>query len=174
MRVRLMVRQDQERDLVKDAEGEVVHLAINPADAPEVQEARATGRPAYLCHLPHGVWVRMDKYTAAPFCDDLEAHDGSLGSAVTQRLVFIEPQTSTAFDFRKCKVTRTGLPLSHGRAHRLGVLRLWLGDGVAEPLHPFGLPCLMGDAGGVAWVDTAVDKPYAGGKVPACTAVDEP
>ena len=58
---------------------------------------------------------RMEKYTAAPFCDDLQAHDASLGHAVTERLVFIEPQTSTAFDFRKHKVTRTALPISHGR-----------------------------------------------------------
>ena len=90
-------------------------MLFSPADKDEVNEARATGRPAYLRHLPYGVWARMDKYTAAPFCDDLHAHDGSLAQEVTERLVFIEPQTSTAFDFRKHKVTRTGFPISHGR-----------------------------------------------------------
>ena len=80
-----------------------------------MREAQAAGRPAYLRHLPYGVWARMDKYAAAPFCDDLAEHDDGLGHEVTEHLVFIEPQTSTAFEFRKHKVTRTGFPISHGR-----------------------------------------------------------
>ena len=115
MRIRLLEHLDLESGLVKDTEGEVVHIAINPADEAEVAAAQAAGRPAYLKHLPYGVWARMDKYTAAPFCDDLQNHSGNLARDVTERLVFIEPQTSTAFDFRKHKVTRTGFPISHGR-----------------------------------------------------------
>ena len=45
----------------------------------------------------------------------VEEHDDSFCQEATERLVFIEPQTSKAFDFRKHKVTRTGLPISHGR-----------------------------------------------------------
>ena len=51
----------------------------------------------------------MDKYSAAPFGEKLEAIEDS----DTARLVFIEPQTSSQFDFRKHKVIRTGLPISH-------------------------------------------------------------
>ena len=47
--------------------------------------------------------------------DDLAEHDDGLGHEVTEHLVYIEPQTSTAFEFRKHKVTRTGFPISHGR-----------------------------------------------------------
>ena len=77
--------------------------------------SRAAGRPAYLRYLPYGLWARMDKYAAAPFCDDLKEHEDTLVQEATERLVFIEPQTSTSFDFRKHKVTRTGFPISHGR-----------------------------------------------------------
>ena len=52
MRIRLLEHLDLKTGLVKDAEGEVVHIAINPADENEVREARAAGRPAYLRHLP--------------------------------------------------------------------------------------------------------------------------
>ena len=115
MRIRLLEHLDLARGLVKDAEGDVVHIVIHPADEDEVREARAAGRPAYLRHLPYGVWVRMEKYAAAPFHDQLAQHDGTFEGEETKHLVFIEPQTSTAFDFRKHKVTRTGLPISHGK-----------------------------------------------------------
>jgi len=116
MRVRLLDHLDIKSSLVKDAEGEVVHIAINPEDEAEVAGARAAGRPAYLRHLPYGVWVRMDKYTAAPFCEHLKKHYGSLTREHTSRLVFIEPQTSNTFEFRRHKVTRTGFPISHAMA----------------------------------------------------------
>ena len=39
MRIRLMEHLDHARGLVKDAEGDVVHIAINPADEDAVAEA---------------------------------------------------------------------------------------------------------------------------------------
>ena len=115
MRIRLLEHLDLEKGLVKDAEGDIVHVAINPADEQEVLAARRDGRPAYLRYLPFGVWVRMDKYTSAPFCEVLEGVADTLDKQATQSLVFIAPQTSTAFTWRKHKVTRTGWPFSHGR-----------------------------------------------------------
>ena len=55
MRIRLLEHLDLENSLAKDAEGDVVHIAINPEDENAVREARAAGRPAYLRHLPCGV-----------------------------------------------------------------------------------------------------------------------
>ena len=100
---------------MKDTEGEVVAITITPADEAEVIDAREAGRPAYLKHLPYGIWARMDKYTAAPFCDHLHKHCACLTHDVTKSIVFIEPQTSTPFDFRRHKVTRTGFAISHGQ-----------------------------------------------------------
>ena len=114
MRIRLLEHLDLEKGLVKDAEGDIVHVAINPLDEGEVQEAKRDGRPAYLRYLPFGVWVRMEKYTAAPFCEVLDK-TAALDKTATQSLVFIVPQTSAAFTWRKHKVTRTGWPFSHGR-----------------------------------------------------------
>ena len=113
MRVRLLEHLDQTRGLVKDAEGEVVHVAINPKDEDEVNAAKRERRPAYLRYLPYGVWVRMDKYRAGPCGKVLAEHDDRMDAADAARLVFIEPQTSSPFDFRKHKVTRTGLAISH-------------------------------------------------------------
>ena len=115
MRIRLLEHLDVARGLVKDAEGDVVHIAIHPADEEEVREAQAAGRPAYLRHLPYGVWVRMEKYASALFHDKLAEHDATFVAEETTHLVFIEPQASSPFDFRKHKVTRTGLPTSHGK-----------------------------------------------------------
>ena len=115
MRIRLLEHLDLEKGLVKDAEGDIVHVAINPADEEEVRAAKRECRPAYLRDLPFGVWVRMEKYTAAPFCEVLEGIADTLDKTATQSLVFIVPQTSAAFTWRKHKVTRTGWPFSHGR-----------------------------------------------------------
>ena len=132
MRVRLLEHLDQSRGLVKDAEGVVVHVAINPGDEDAVREAQTTGRPAYLRYLPFGVWVKMDKYAAAPFRGRLAEHADTIGAEDTAQLVFIEPQTGTPFDFRRHKITRTALPISHaqvltstasqGRTMRKGVI----------------------------------------------------
>ena len=115
MRVRLLEHLDLSRGLVKDAEGVVVHVAVNPGDEDEVREAQTAQRPAYLRHLPFGVWVRMDKYAAAPFRDRLAEHADTIAAEDTAQLVFIEPQTSTTFDFRRYKITRTALPISHAQ-----------------------------------------------------------
>ena len=32
-----------------------------------VESARREGRPAYLRHLPYGIWLSMAKYDDAPF-----------------------------------------------------------------------------------------------------------
>ena len=40
MRIRLLEHMDLDTGLVKDAEGEVVHITINPEDEDEVREAR--------------------------------------------------------------------------------------------------------------------------------------
>ena len=78
-----------------------------------MREAERARRQAYLSHLPHGVWVRMDKYAAAPFRDKLAEHAGEIATESAANLVFVEPLTSAPFDFRNHKVTRTALPLSH-------------------------------------------------------------
>ena len=52
MYVRLLEALDLEKGLVKDAEGEVVHIAVNPLDRDEVDAARAAGQEQiYLRHL---------------------------------------------------------------------------------------------------------------------------
>ena len=89
-------------------------MAINPRDAPEVELAKRQRRPAYLTHMPYGVWVRMEKYAAAPF------GGGALGIGENEagHLIFVEPMTSGTFDFRGHKVVRTSFPLSHAQAQR--------------------------------------------------------
>ena len=66
MRVRLLAPLALDHGLVKVSEGEVVCVAVHPLDQVEVDAATATGGgTVYLRHLPLGVLVRMDKYTAA-------------------------------------------------------------------------------------------------------------
>ena len=116
MRVRLLEALDLGTGLVKDAEGEVVHIVPNELDQDMIDDAFANNVPkVYLRHLPKGLWVRMDKYTAAPFGNQLLRHDPSLSRADTQSLVFVEARTSNAFEFRNYTVTRTGFPLSHAK-----------------------------------------------------------
>lgn len=116
MRVRLLAALDLRNGLVKDAEGEVVHVAVNPLDQREVDAAMASGGGVvYLRHPPLGIWVRMNKYTGAPFAKRLQRADASLDPEQTRSLVFVEPRTSDAFVFRNHRVTRTGFPLSHAR-----------------------------------------------------------
>ena len=47
--------------------------------------------------------------------DRLQEHAGTIGAKHTVGLVFIEPQTSSPFDFRRHKITRTALPISHAQ-----------------------------------------------------------
>ena len=116
MQIRLLEALDLVNGLVKDAEGRIVDVVVNPLDQDLVDEAFATGASQiYLRHLPLGFWVRMDKYKGAPFKQILEDHDDTLTAAVTESLVFIEARTSDPFVFRDHKVTRTAFPFSHGR-----------------------------------------------------------
>ena len=76
-----------------------------------VEEAFARSEPmVYLRHLPKGIWVRMEKYTSAPFSKKLRRQDNTLIPAETQKLVFVEVRTSDAFHFRNHTVTRTAFP----------------------------------------------------------------
>ena len=113
MRIRLLEHLSLDKGLVKDAEGEVVHVAINPKDEGVVERAKADKGPAYLRYLPYGVWVRMDKYKGGPCGKKLKELDDSIDAENAAGLVFIEPQSSSPFDFRKYKVTRTGFVISH-------------------------------------------------------------
>jgi hypothetical protein len=116
MRVRLLEALDLGNGLVKDAEGDVVHIVPSELDEGMVNDAFERGEPmVYLRHLPRGIWVRMEKYNKAPFKERLRNSDASLIPAETQGLVFVEVRTSDAFHFRNYTVTRTGFPLSHGR-----------------------------------------------------------
>ena len=111
MHVRLLQHIDLARGLVKDAEGTVVHVEINPADADEVESARHDGRPAYLRHVPLGVWLRMAKYRGAAFADRLQGAVPDMSHEDASSLVFVEPLTSDAFNWRGHTVVRTGFPL---------------------------------------------------------------
>ena len=116
MRIRLLEALDLKNGLVKDAEGQIVHIVVHDRDRDDVEKAERDGeKRIYLKRLPLGFWVRMEKYKGAPFVDDLKSHDESLTGELTGPLVFIEPRTSEPFTFRTSKVTRTGFPFSHGR-----------------------------------------------------------
>ena len=115
MRVRLLDHIDLAKGLVKDAEGDVVHVEINPADKEEVDCARNEDRPAYLRFLPSGIWVSMAKYKGAAFVDRLRRSASCIAEDDAAPLVFVEPLTAESFNFRGHSVVRTGFPLSHGR-----------------------------------------------------------
>ena len=116
MRIRLLQALDHENGLVKDAEGDIVNVVVNPLDQIDFDAAIEQGIPqVYLRHVPLGFWVRFDKYSRAPFGKHLCDCDPSLTPDRTASLVFIEPTTSAAFKWREYTVTRTGFPFSHGR-----------------------------------------------------------
>ena len=116
MRVRLLEALQLKEGLVKDAEGEIVHIAVNPLDQAAYDSALACGAgEVYLRHLPLGIWLRMDKYTSAPFCAELRASGAAPDGTSAQHLVFLQPTTSEEFCFREYKVKRTGFAASHGR-----------------------------------------------------------
>ena len=116
MRIRFLEALDLEHGLVKDAEGDIVDIVINPLEQARVDEAlQCCAERIYLHHLPLGFWVKMEKYAESPFTNFLKQCDDTLGLEQTKSLVFVEPRTSEPFVFRQYKVTRTGFPLSHGR-----------------------------------------------------------
>ena len=111
MRVRLLEALDVSRGLVKDAEGEIVHIVCHPSDQECMDAALADGAGTiYLKHLPLGIWVRMDKYIHCPGVDLLSSDQ----NPSMKQHVFIEPRTSDAFVFREYRVKRTGFAISHG------------------------------------------------------------
>ena len=65
MRIRLLEALDLANGLVKDAEGEVVHIVPKPLDQEEVLDAAMSSGAdtIYLHHLALAVRVRMGKYT---------------------------------------------------------------------------------------------------------------
>jgi hypothetical protein len=116
MKVRLLQTHGLGTGLVNDAEGEVVNIVLDSLDQAEVDADIASGADTiYLRHLPLGFWIRMVKYTRAPFCNALRQLDDSLLPSDTQSLVFIEPTTSKPFVFRGQLAIRTGFPFTHGR-----------------------------------------------------------
>ena len=115
-RVRLLEASSINQSLMKDAEGIVVHITVHPEDQDRVDQAMLMGAgTVYLRRLPLGIWVRMDKYSRAPFSERLQEHDNGLLPSHTNSLVFVAPRTSDPFVFRECTLTRTGFPLSHAR-----------------------------------------------------------
>ena len=110
MHVRLLQHLDLPKGLVKDAEGTVVHVEINPEDADEVESARRERRPAYLLHVSQDVCAQMAKYSGAAFADRLQRDTPGMSHEDASSLVFVEPQTSETFDFRGHAVVRTGFP----------------------------------------------------------------
>jgi hypothetical protein len=111
MQIRLLEALNLAEGLVKDAEGQIVEVVVNPLDQGYTED----DKQVYLRHLPLGFWVKMDKFKGSPCKAILEDHDDTLTSDVTESLVFIEARTSETFTFRDCKVQRTGFPFSHGR-----------------------------------------------------------
>ena len=117
MRIRLLDALDEKKTLVKDAEGDIVRIEPHPEDRARMEEGlRLGGGIVYLTKFPRGIWVRMEKYTGAPFTKLLQGHCSDLLPADTENLVFIEPRVSDPFVYNKYTVTRTGLPVSHARA----------------------------------------------------------
>ena len=118
MRVRMLdlLCKEHAQGLVKDAEGDVASIVVNPLEADAVAAAIEEGhREIYLRYVPLGIWARMCKYTGSPFSDDLMQHSPDLATGATRSLVFVEPKTSEAFLFRGFRIVRTGFPFSHGR-----------------------------------------------------------
>ena len=79
MQIRLLEALDLGDGLVKDAEGQIVEIVVNPLDQDVVDSALADGaQQVYLKHLPLGFWVKMDKYTGSCCTELLEEHDPTL------------------------------------------------------------------------------------------------
>ena len=119
MRVRLTEQLDKAHGLVKNAEGVVVRVEVDPRDQEAVDKAATDGaEPAqeiYLRHLPLGIWLRMDKYTNSPCATVLEKElPGAFAVEHTDSLYFLQPaSTFMPFKWRGYAVYRTGFPITH-------------------------------------------------------------
>ena len=120
MRVRLTEHLDKAHGLVKDAEGIVVRVEVDPRDQESVDAAAAAGagkaREVYLRHLPLGIWLRMDKLTNSPCVEVFEEErPGVFDSTDTDSLYLLLPSsTISPFKWREYAVHRTGFSLTHG------------------------------------------------------------
>ena len=143
MRIRLLEALDVKHGLVKDAEGEVVHVACHPLDQDYVDAAMASGAEMiYLKHLPLGVWVKMDKYEN---CPSMEFLDGEQSPAM-RHLVFIEPQSSDVFMFRDYRVKRTGFvrcQIWGANLFNINSWRMYTGHFLATSFEVFGAICFL-------------------------------
>ena len=116
MRVRLAESICKEKRLVKDAEGTVVKIVVDPADEEAAAHAFNEGSSnarVYLTRVPSGIWLQMDKYDEAPFVD-MVASSTNISHPDVESLVFLEPaNTLMPFRWREFKITRGGFPLTH-------------------------------------------------------------
>jgi hypothetical protein len=115
MRVRFLAPLDKTKGLVQEAEGVVVHIAVHPQEQDSVDAAFASNaKQLYLTQVPLGLWLKMDKYTGAPFVQLLQDTDATLSPAVTDSLVFLAPTaTVRPFKWRDHTISRVGFALSH-------------------------------------------------------------
>ena len=119
MRVRLLELLDKAHGLVKNAEGVVVRVEIDPRDQEAVDAAAGSGagsaQEVYLRHLPLGIWLRMDKYVSSPCATVLgEEKPGVFAVKHTEGLYLLQPtSTLMPFKWRSFAVHRTGFPITH-------------------------------------------------------------
>jgi hypothetical protein len=105
MHFRLLAALDIDKGLVKDAQGEIVHVVINPADQALVGAAVAAGKQfVYPKYLPLGIWARMKKFKQAPFSDALNDPSDGRPTSLRESLVFIQPHTASPFKLRGPRV----------------------------------------------------------------------
>ena len=95
MTIRLLEAVCVAHGLMKDTEGIVVRVAVNPMEAEDVQ-ARVDANPTAQVHLqclPWGIYVRVPKYTKSVLKqtvnddDDNQEERDELGS-----IIYLEPQ----------------------------------------------------------------------------------
>jgi len=117
MRVRLTETLCKDTGLVKNAEGVVVRIEVDPQDEERMLEAfadPAANPSVYLTRVPLGIWLKMDKYDESPFVD-LMTSAAHMASADVEPLVFLGPTTTLfAFRWREYKVVRSGFAITHG------------------------------------------------------------
>ena len=113
MRVRLLELLDKAHGVVKNAEGVVVRVEIDPRDQEAVDAVAAAGdastQEIYLRHLPLGIWLQLDKYTNAPFAKAItEDEPEACATLRAASLYFLPPMTTTTpFTWREFAVHRT-------------------------------------------------------------------
>jgi len=106
MRVRLTESICKAKGLVKDAEGVVMRIELDPKDeelAANAFNAESPGAMVYLTRVPLGIWLQMDKYDDATDVEHL-AQTANLSDSDVQSLVLLPPtQTMMPFKWRRPK-----------------------------------------------------------------------